>query len=367
MEEKYIGLMSGTSLDAMDGALVSFDKDSPRLLAHHSVPIDDNLRRSILGLCSPSDNEIESLAFVDKGVAELSAKVVNELLVMSGEKPKGIRAIGSHGQTVRHLPDSGYTLQVGDPNLISELTQITVVADFRRRDMAAGGQGAPLVPAFHQAVFSSTSESRTIVNIGGISNISILPGGCKKTVTGFDTGPGNVLLDYWCHKHKGMPFDRGGLWAASGHSHHKLLNIMMGESFFQAAPPKSTGRELFNPDWLARQLKHFPDLRPVDVQATLCQLTAETIARAVREYASHTQSLYICGGGAHNKALMEGLATALKEIPVSTSQALGIEPEWVEAVAFAWLAKQGLYRQPGNLPAVTGAKGERVLGGIYPV
>ncbi|WP_330924617.1 anhydro-N-acetylmuramic acid kinase [Candidatus Sororendozoicomonas aggregata] len=367
MEEKYIGLMSGTSLDAIDAVLVSFNKDSIRLLANHCAPINDKLRHSIIDLCSPSDNEIEQLALVDTEFAELSAKAVNELLFMSGEKPEGIRAIGSHGQTIRHLPDKGYTLQVGDPNLIAELTQITVVADFRRRDMAAGGQGAPLVPAFHQAVFSSTRESRAIVNIGGMSNISVLPDGSKKTVTGFDTGPGNVLLDYWCQKHKGVPFDRGGAWAASGSSHQQLLNSMMRESFFQASPPKSTGRELFNPDWLACQLEHFSDLSQADVQSTLCQLTVETIARAVREFAPHTRSLFVCGGGARNKALMAGLASALKGIPVSTSQVLGIEPEWVEAMAFAWLAKQRLFAEPGNLPAVTGAKGERVLGGVYQV
>ena len=365
MTEKYIGLMSGTSIDAIDAVLISLDNNKPEILSSHSKPIPDELRRQILALCTSGNNEIEQLAIVDREIAKLSAATVNELLDRCDESANNIRAIGSHGQTIRHMPEAGYTLQIGDPNLIAELTGITVVADFRRRDMAAGGQGAPLVPAFHKAVFTSNTESRVIVNIGGISNISILSTEEKKPVTGFDTGPGNMLMDYWCQKHKGIPFDRSGKWAASGRHNQTLLSAMMTERFFHTPPPKSTGRELFNPEWLTKQLKPFSNLRPEVVQATLCHLTATGIATAIKEYAADTQAVFVCGGGAKNKTLMNILKSQLGGITLSSTHDLGIDPGLVEAVAFAWLARQTLHRASGNLPEVTGAEGLRVLGGIY--
>ncbi len=262
MTEQYIGLMSGTSLDGMDAVLISFERNNIKLLASHSLPISDSLRQQISALCNRGDNEIERIATVDKALVRLSAQAVEELLELAEQRPSAIKAIGSHGQTIRHIPESGYTLQITDPSSIAEATEITVVADFRRRDMAAGGQGAPLVPAFHKAVFSSPGEARVIVNIGGISNISILPANPELPVTGFDTGPGNLLMDYWSQKHKGIPFDRGGNWAASAQPNPTLLSAMMSELFFHQPPPKSTGRELFNPNWLAAQLKPFPSHFP---------------------------------------------------------------------------------------------------------
>ncbi len=366
MSEKYIGLMSGTSLDGMDAVLVTLHKNKVQLLASHTIPLPDRLRSDITALCHSGNNEIERLATTDLEIARLSAQTVNELLDLADEKPSAITAIGSHGQTIRHLPDKGYTLQIGDPSLIAELTGITVVADFRRRDMAAGGQGAPLVPAFHKMLFSSHQENRVIVNIGGISNISILSCDDSRPVTGFDTGPGNLLMDYWCQKHKGMAFDRSGRWAASAQPNSTLLGSMMSELFFHQPPPKSTGRELFNPDWLSQQLTSFPNLRPEVIQATLCQLTAKGIALAINKYAPNTKSLFACGGGAKNKTLMNFLQTEMPDKNVSTTLELGIEPGWVEAVAFAWLAHQAMHQAPGNLPEVTGAQGLRTLGGIYP-
>ncbi|MDD7804669.1 MAG: anhydro-N-acetylmuramic acid kinase, partial [Endozoicomonas sp. (ex Botrylloides leachii)] len=266
----------------------------------------------------------------------------------------------------RHLPDVGYTLQIGDPNLIAELTGIAVVADFRRRDIAAGGQGAPLVPAFHKAIFSSQKEARTIVNIGGMSNISVLPADVATPVIGFDTGPGNVLMDYWCEIHTGKPFDQNGIWAASAKPNEKLLNQMMKEPFFHLPPPKSTGRECFNADWLMQQLNSFSELDPSTVQATLCQLTVTVISKAIWQYAENTAAIFVCGGGAKNNYLMAKLQAQLDTISVNSTQLLGMDPCLVESIAFAWLAQKTINHSEGNLPDVTGAKGLRVLGGIYP-
>ncbi|MDB2384802.1 anhydro-N-acetylmuramic acid kinase [Endozoicomonas sp.] len=366
MTEKYIGLMSGTSIDGMDAVLVAFHNNTPDILASHSNPITDELRQLILTLCTSGSHEIEQMAVAEREIARLSAKTVNELLERSGEQSENINAIGSHGQTVRHLPDIGYTLQIGDPSLIAELTGITVVSDFRRRDIAAGGQGAPLVPAFHKAVFASKTEHRVIVNMGGISNLSILPANALAPVTGFDTGPGNMLMDFWCQKHKNMPFDRNGVWAASANESQTLLSAMMSDPFFHLAPPKSTGRERFNAFWLEEQLKHFPSLTSATVQATLCQLTVTAISRAIKQYAPATETVFVCGGGAKNKTLMRLLQSQLGDIPLSSTQSLAIDPALVESVAFAWLARQTLHHKAGNLPEVTGAEGLRVLGGIYP-
>ncbi|MDP0589215.1 MAG: anhydro-N-acetylmuramic acid kinase [Candidatus Endonucleobacter bathymodioli] len=366
MIEKYIGLMSGTSLDGMDAVLISLENNKvPKILSHHYTPMPDVLRQQILDLCSSGNNEIERLAMIDLDVARLSAITVNELLKRSGETTNNIKAIGSHGQTIRHKPEMGYTLQIGDPSLIAELTGITVVADFRRRDMAAGGQGAPLVSSFHNAVFFSDSESRVIVNIGGISNISILSVKGRSLTIGFDSGPGNILMDYWCRKHKNTPFDNNGAWAASVEHNQELLDSMMNESFFHRSPPKSTGRELFNPGWLARQLKPFANLTPDTIQATLCNLTAMSIASAIKDHAPDTQAVFVCGGGAKNNELMKIMSLHLDSIRLTSTNALGVDPGLVESSAFAWLARQTLHGEPGNLPEGTGAKGLRILGGIY--
>lgn len=366
MSGKYIGLMSGTSLDSLDAVLVEIHPNGIQLLTSHSLPLAEPLRQAIQGLCHSGNHEIEQLAITDLEIARLSAQVVNELLARVQEDPSKIAAIGSHGQTIRHRPGQGYTLQIGDPSLIAELTGITVVADFRRRDLAAGGQGAPLVPAFHQWLFASQKQHRVVVNIGGISNISILPSAQSEPVTGFDTGPGNLLMDYWCRRHKGTAFDQDGHWAASAEPHAGLLHSLLAEPFFQQPPPKSTGRELFNPQWLQAQLQAFPLVSADEVQATLCQLTARGIAEAIMAYAPGSEAVFVCGGGAHNTTLMNRLQAELPEKTVATTAVLGLEPGWVEATAFAWLACQTLARRPGNLPDVTGAKGLRVLGGIYP-
>ncbi|WP_299728172.1 anhydro-N-acetylmuramic acid kinase [uncultured Endozoicomonas sp.] len=364
MPDIYVGLMSGTSLDAMDAVAVEFDKDHPRVLATHSLPWPTELRAKIQQLCQPGDDEIRLMAEVDPAIARVAADAVNALLNKASLKPDQIQAIGSHGQTIRHMPELGYTLQIGDPNLLAELTNITVVGDFRRRDMAAGGQGAPLVPAFHHAIFTSDSD-RVVVNIGGISNVSILPAGSRQ-VSGFDTGPGNLLMDYWCQKHWQTPFDEGGRHAAKAMFNPELLAALLSDPFFHQAPPKSTGRELFNPNWLESRLNDFSHLSPEVIQATLCSLTASCIADAIKQYAPDTTELFTCGGGAFNLTLMAMLQELLPNVVINSTNALGVDPQWVEAIAFAWLAKQRILNLPGNLPEVTGANNLRVLGGVYP-
>ena len=360
-----IGLMSGTSLDGMDAVAVRFDHDSIELLAKHSLNIPPQLKANIQQLCQPGNNEIALMAKTIPDFVRLSAEAVEAVMDKASLSSDKVTAIGSHGQTVRHLPDQGFTLQLDDPSLLAELTGIQVVADFRRRDMAAGGQGAPLVPAFHKAVFGSALENRAIINIGGISNITVLPKDQEQPVIGFDTGPGNLLMDYWCQTHRQQPYDKDGQWAASALHDEILLETLLSESFFRQAPPKSTGRELFNPAWLELMLQGFKGLSPASVQATLCRLTARGIADALKTYAPQTESVYVCGGGALNKTLMACLTDYLPNIEVNTTAQLGVAPEWVEAIAFAWLAQQPLLDQPGNIPAVTGAKGRRILGGIY--
>ncbi|KEQ19086.1 anhydro-N-acetylmuramic acid kinase [Endozoicomonas numazuensis] len=374
MPEYFIGLMSGTSLDGIDAALVEF-KEPPsqqslqgncRQIQTLSHPLPDDLREQLLALTLPGPDEIERMAIAEPAFARESANAIQQLLDKAGFSPHQVTAIGSHGQTIRHRPEKGFTLQIGDPSLIAELTGIQVVADFRRRDVAAGGQGAPLVPAFHKAVFSSLALDRVILNIGGMSNISLLPTDSQKPVTGFDTGPGNVLMDYWCQHHLNQPYDNKGQWAASGSINDQLLNSMLNDSYFSEAPPKSTGRERFNPGWLESHLKDFSDSQPEDVAATLTLLTAKTIALDICQYAPSAKEILVCGGGASNKYLMALIEDELNPLPVSSTASLGIEPDWVEAVAFAWLARQTLTGKPGNLPAVTGASGERILGAIYP-
>lgn len=364
----YIGLMSGTSADAIDVVMVDLSEKN-QLIAHHSEPLTAPFRHEIHQLATPSDHEIDRMGELDRQMGELFAEAVNALLTNTGIKPGQIRAIGSHGQTIRHRPPQGqmrgFTLQIGDPNIIAQHTGITTIADFRRRDMAAGGQGAPLVPAFHRAVFSSPSANRAIVNIGGIANITWLP--THGNILGFDTGPGNNLMDSWINEHQGYAYDAGGNWAASGRPHKALLQEMLDDSFFKLPPPKSTGREAFNPQWLRQILgRTDKEIPAADVQATLLELTAQSIADSISSLMDQTPTeVFVCGGGAYNGALMAALGQHLPRCAIDTTAALGLAPEWVEAMAFAWLAKQTLNRQSGNLCSVTGANTEVILGGVY--
>lgn len=355
----YIGLMSGTSLDGVDGVITDFG-GAPSAAY---VPFPASLKSELIALQSPGANEIHREALAANQLVRLYAECVDRLLRASGVSASQVRAVGAHGQTIRHLPAQGYTRQINNPALLAELTGINVVADFRSRDIAAGGQGAPLVPAFHQSVFGSRSHSRVIVNIGGISNISIL--GADGSVTGFDTGPGNVLMDAWVHRHQGKAYDADGQWAASGNVIDSLVNRLLDEDFFRQAPPKSTGRDLFHLAWLDDRLAGFSEARPQDVQASLATLTARCIADAIRAHAPGCDAVFICGGGAHNTHLMQCLSREIPQ-PVQSTAVLGIPPTHVESLAFAWLAQRFCDRQAGNLPSVTGAKGERLLGALYP-
>ncbi|WP_409523733.1 anhydro-N-acetylmuramic acid kinase [Nitrincola sp. MINF-07-Sa-05] len=361
----FIGLMSGTSLDSVDAVLVDLSQGF-QLVECHSSPITDSLRNRILTLTQPGDNEIELMGRLDVELANTFAASASALLQKCDLNPDQVIAIGSHGQTLRHRPEAGFTLQVGDPSLIAELTGITTVADFRRRDIAAGGQGAPLVPAFHHALFSEPGTDRIIINVGGMANLTLLPGSTGANVTGFDTGPGNVLMDSWIMQHLELPYDADGNWARQGTVVPDLLKQLLCEPFFHQPAPKSTGRELFNNDWLARHLDTYPTTtEPCDVQATLTELTAVTIADAITDQPLSRPDLYLCGGGSHNALLKERLQALLPAHNIATTEVLGIDPDWVESAAFAWLASRAMEKKSGNLPAVTGARGERILGGIY--
>jgi anhydro-N-acetylmuramic acid kinase len=367
-----IGLMSGTSLDGVDGALASFEAEGPdtriRTLATAYIPFPASLRNDLMALQAPGENEIHREALAANALAQHYAACVAQLLAQTNAAPDAITAIGAHGQTIRHRPEAGYTRQTNNPALLAELTGIDVIADFRSRDIAAGGQGAPLVPAFHQAVFGKAGETRVVVNIGGIGNISVLENGEK--VTGFDTGPGNVMMDAWIAQHHGKAYDADGAWAASGHIIPALLNALLDEPFLKLPPPKSTGRDLFHAGWLANKLAPFPDAAPADVQATLAAFTAATLADAITAHARQADAVYVCGGGAYNGCLMRRLQEALvgrgHKASVLSTDALGISPNHVEALAFAWLAHCHVERTHANLPAVTGAQGLRVLGALYP-
>ncbi|GAB3625173.1 anhydro-N-acetylmuramic acid kinase [Pandoraea terrae] len=367
--DRFIGLMSGTSLDGVDGVLV--DAQSRQVLAQAYVSFGPELRDTLMGLQAPGDNEIHREALAANALARHYAACVAQLLAQSGLSAADVLAIGAHGQTIRHRPGEfdgvGYTRQLNNPALIAELTGIDVVADLRSRDVMAGGQGAPLVPAYHHAVFSSPAQTRVICNLGGISNITILPSAASnRPVTGFDCGPGNALLDGWAARHLQQPFDDGGRWGAGGHADDALLTALLAEPYFAAPPPKSTGRDLFHDQWLARRLSGFAHVSAVDVQATLVALTAQCIAAEVKRHAPDCRALYACGGGTRNLALMDALAQRLPGVSVATTDALDVPPNQVEALAFAWLAQRCVRREPGNLPAVTGANGLRVLGAIYP-
>lgn len=361
--KRYIGVMSGTSLDGLDIALIE-QNTYPRLVATHYIPMPTTLRAELLSLCSSGPDELARAALAENSWVKLAATGIQALLEEQNLLPSQINAIGSHGQTVRHEPAQGFTVQIDNPALLAELTGICVVGDFRRRDVAAGGQGAPLVPAFHQALFKSINEPRAVLNVGGFSNLTLIAG--DQSVSGFDCGPGNVLMDAWIEECKGETYDRGGSWAASGQVDEALLARFKADAFFHSRGPKSTGRELFNLSWLVGHLGQLPEISPQNVQATLLELTAQTIAESLHLNQPGTSELLVCGGGAHNTALMSRLASLLTETHVSSTERLGVPPDWVEAMAFAWLAHCCLEYIPANRPTVTGAGGLRVLGAIYP-
>ena len=369
LSDIYIGLMSGTSLDGVDGVVCEFSPDAaPRVRGFASAPLPVDLRAELLALNQSGDNELHRAALAGNGLSRVYAEVVSDLLAGSGLRPSAVRAIGAHGQTVRHRPQAfggtGYTCQLQNPALLAELTGIDVIADFRSRDVAAGGQGAPLVPAFHQDWFGDVGGDIALLNLGGIANLSLLPAGGD--ASGFDCGPANALLDHWCQRHTGRSYDADGAWGASGQVLPALLAVLEAEDFFALAPPKSTGRDLFNPEWLAARLAVVGTAAPVDIQATLTALTVQSAAAALLRAAPRTHALYVCGGGALNGALMRGLRDALPRMQVASTDALGLPPLQVEATAFAWLARRFTERRPGNLPAATGAAGPRVLGALYP-
>jgi anhydro-N-acetylmuramic acid kinase len=354
--------MSGTSLDGADAALVDFSSSRPRTLAFASVPFGSELRRTLFALSSPGTDGLDVAGAACAELAQIYARAVIEAIAAAGKAPADVAAIGCHGQTVRHRPERGFTIQLNDPARVAELTGIDVAADFRRRDMAAGGQGAPLVPAFHEAVFKEAGRSRAVVNIGGISNITWLP--AAGPTIGFDCGPGNVLLDGWIQQHQGVACDLDGRWAAGGSSNDALLERLLREAFFDRAPPKSTGRELFSMGWLQQKLAS--PLPPADVQATLTEFTAHAIVSAIDRFCPGTEELFLAGGGARNAFLVSRIRGLARSRRVALTDELGVPTGQVEAVAFAWLAMKCVRREPIDLSAVTGARGPRVLGGLYP-
>jgi anhydro-N-acetylmuramic acid kinase len=363
----FIGLMSGTSLDGVDGVLADFSGAQPRVLAHHAMPFAPALKQELLALNSPSDNELHRAALAANGLVRVYAQTVQALLTDTKTSASDVCAIGAHGQTVRHQPGAfdgtGYTLQLNNPALLAELTGIDVVADFRSRDVAAGGQGAPLVPVFHQGIFGQINRAVGVLNIGGIANLSVLH--ANGDALGFDCGPGNALLDHWCQAHTGKAFDNDGAWGASGSVIEPLLQAMLAEPFLHQTPPKSTGRDLFHPTWLAHQLSSFAHANAADVQATLTEFTARACVNDVLRHAADASELIVCGGGALNGLLMQRLQAGLPDARVLSSAERGMPPLQVEAAAFAWLARQTVLGLPGNLPKVTGAQGARILGGIF--
>ncbi len=355
----FIGVMSGTSLDGIDAVLVDATAEL-RIVAHYYQAYDALLKQDLLDLCAPGNDEIERMAVADIKVAERVAAAVDTLLSQSGTSHANVMAIGSHGQTIRHAP-ARYTLQIGDPNHIARLTGITTVADFRRKDIAAGGQGAPFVPAFHRAIFSDEAKSRAIVNIGGMANVTVLVP--RQACIGYDTGPGNVLLDAWIQQQRGKDYDEGGSWAKPGTVHQELLESLLSHPYFAHSFPKSTGREQFNFCWLEQQLGKLK-VTPVDVQRTLVELSAVSIANAIAAHGA-MNAVYVCGGGAKNILLMDRLQAIMPGSEVTTTGSLGIAPQLVEASAFAWFAQQTLYKRPIDLCSITGASDPGILGGVY--
>lgn len=371
MTAYYVGLMSGTSMDGLDAVVVDFGGSQPRLVGHYSQPLPEQLAHQLHQLCHVGSNELHVYAQADRQFAAYSAEVVQALLSQQQLQAAQIIAIGSHGQTIRHQPygNPSYTMQLGDPNTLASLTGINVVADFRRKDIALGGQGAPLVPAFHQAIFADQQQRRVILNLGGIANITVLPGAAE-AVTGYDTGPANTLLDQWfchCNPQASQHFDRDGAFAAQGQLNKALLQRLLGAEFFHRPAPKSTGRDDFHLAWLRQQLRG--DEAPADVQATLVELTAVSVATEIQSIDAATEQpveqVFVCGGGVYNKVLMAALQRHLPRQQLRSTAALGVDPQQVEAMAFAWLAYCFMQRIPANLPAVTGASRRAVLGGLF--
>ena len=364
----YIGLMSGTSLDGVDGVIARFGSGAAQVLAHANLALDTDLRGELMALNSRGDDELHRAALAANALAEVYAETVAALLAKAAVPTSAVLAIGAHGQTVRHRPGEfdgvGYTLQLLNGALLAERTGIAVVCDLRSRDIAAGGQGAPLVPAFHAECFARPGEDVAVLNLGGIANLTLLP--AAGNPSGFDCGPGNALLDLWCLRHRGLSYDDGGLWAASGRVDATLLSALLAEPFFDRRPPKSTGRDLFNARWLDLALQDRPDLPAEDVQATLAELTVCGAVEALLGQAPGTTTLLVCGGGSRNALLMQRLGALLPGTAVADSATAGVPPDQVEALAFAWLARARIEGRPGNLPAVTGALGPRLLGAVYP-
>ncbi len=368
MPDYYIGLLSGTSVDSIDAALVDFSAhgaNSAQLIDKLNAPWPDETRQAIFASRQLTDDELHTLHELDLQTGDIFARAVNNLLQKTGIAASEIKAIGSHGQTIRHRPSAHppFSLQLGNATQIAQQTGIKVVSNFRHADICAGGQGAPLVPAFHRYVFYCSEKNRVVVNIGGIANITILPKLKQQAITGFDTGPGNGLMDAWIKQCKQQNYDSGGMFAASGKTDTRLLTRLLKDTYFQLAPPKSTGFEMFNLHWLDTHLDQLASSNRdhADIQSTLCDVTAISIINAINQYAGDTDEIFICGGGVHNKELMRRLRT-LTPIPIASTETLGMDPDWVEAITFAWLAKRRLDKLPGNIPEVTGASKAVMLG-----
>jgi len=353
--------MSGTSLDGIDAVLVDLSQSKPLQIAQYYLPFNDTLKNDLLALHLPAHNELHQAQIIGNQLARIYTTAVVSLLAQAKSSNAEINAVGCHGQTIRHRPDHGYSVQIGNAALLAELTGITVVSDFRSRDIAAGGHGAPLVPAFHDHVLRHPDIHRVIVNIGGISNLTNMAP--DKPTTGFDCGPGNLLMDAWCMQHQGKSHDDNGAWAASGKVLPDLLEQMLAEPYFALPPPKSSGRDLFNISWLKKKLQC--NEVAADVQATLLELTCRSIALAIQKHCRGAEEIYICGGGAHNQALFSRLAALLSDCGVQKTDTLGVNGDYLEAIAFAWLAQQALQGKPANLPQVTGAKHPCLLGAVY--
>jgi len=366
MSHYFVGLMSGTSLDSIDVVIASIENNQCNIIKKHQYDFPLELIQQITKICTPGDNEIDQLGCLDNQLGELYADAVNETLTLASLKADQITAIGCHGQTIRHRPEkqSPFTMQIGNPNIICDRTNITTVADFRRADMAAGGQGAPLVPAFHAAMFTKSDTKRVVLNLGGIANISILANATNNGVSGFDTGPANILMNCWILENQNKTYDENGNWASSVDHDESLLRQMLSDPYFSLPAPKSTGREYFNLGWIQEHLINHPKLDPAVIQSTLCELSVTTIKDAINNSVDSIDQLITCGGGTQNKHLIARLQASI-DCDVFSSAELGIDPDYIEALAFAWLAKQTLEHKPGNIPSVTGARKNKILGAIY--
>ena len=368
MKELYIGLISGTSMDAVDAVLVELSNEQLQLIGCHNEPVPASIQQQIKAIYASGMTSLVDLGMLDAAIGSLFAQAAQSLLQHCQTKPEQVRAIGSHGQTIWHHPigQQAFSMQIGDANRIAAITNIATVADFRRKDMALGGQGAPLVPAFHEWLFRSKDEDRAILNLGGIANLTCLPANKEAAISGFDTGPSNCLLDEWCSLHQHQPYDANGNWARSGTLNQTLLELCLEDPYFYIPPPKSTGREFFHQQWLAsKMIKVAPALTPKDVQRTLIEVTSHSVAHALQRWAPTTKSLFACGGGVHNQCLMESIQAQLPNVRVDTTAALGLDVDYVEACCFAWLAKQRLEGKSVDLASVTGARRNAILGGLY--